>query len=110
MRKAGATPAELNAYLNQNDQYRAQYRREADSSEICCGQVAGLISDVRGAGDVVRDVAESISTCFEELKHQLDDAFGYGDKKWLTLNCRLPCSQIRLLILHLQAHRQDRAG
>jgi enoyl-[acyl-carrier protein] reductase II len=73
MRQAGATPLELNAYLNEHDQYQSQYMGQANEAEICCGQVAGLISEVHDAGEVMRDVVENISSCFEGLKQKLVD-------------------------------------
>ena len=66
LRESGATPLELNAYLNQHDQYRAQYLGQADKAEICCGQVAGQISGIPGAGEVVQDVVENINNCLEK--------------------------------------------
>ena len=75
MRAAGADSAELNTYLNEHSQYRAQQLGEADESEICCGQVAGLISEVQSAGDVMNDVVANISTRFEDLKRKVADFF-----------------------------------
>jgi enoyl-[acyl-carrier protein] reductase II len=73
IKKPGVTTAEVNNYLNEHSQYRAQHLGEADNAEICCGQVAGLIPEVKGAGEVMNDVVESISTRFEELKRRLAD-------------------------------------
>jgi NAD(P)H-dependent flavin oxidoreductase YrpB (nitropropane dioxygenase family) len=75
MRTAGAGVVELNTYLNEHSQFRSQQLGEADESEICCGQVAGLISEVQTAGDVMNDVVESISTRFDELKRKVADFF-----------------------------------
>ena len=75
MRAAGAGAVELNTYLNEHSQFRSQQLGEADESEICCGQVAGLISEVQTAGDVMNDVVESISTRFDELKRKVADFF-----------------------------------
>ncbi|MBW2411147.1 MAG: nitronate monooxygenase [Deltaproteobacteria bacterium] len=75
MRAAGAGSVELNTYLNEHSQYRAQQLGEADESEICCGQVAGLISEVQSAGDVMNDVVVNISTRFEDLKRKVADFF-----------------------------------
>jgi enoyl-[acyl-carrier protein] reductase II len=75
MRAAGGTPEELNSYLNEHSQYRAQQLGEADEGEICCGQVAGLISEVQAAGEVMNDVVDNISTRFEELKRKVADFF-----------------------------------
>jgi enoyl-[acyl-carrier protein] reductase II len=71
MKLAGASPEELNNYLKQHSQYQAQQLGQADEAEICCGQVAGLITEVQSAGEVMNDVIENISGRFEELKHRL---------------------------------------
>jgi enoyl-[acyl-carrier protein] reductase II len=71
MKLAGAYPEELNNYLKQHSQYQAQQLGQADEAEICCGQVAGLITEVQSAGEVMNDVLENLSGRFEELKHRL---------------------------------------
>ena len=78
IRAAGATSEELNTYLNEHSQYRSQYLGEADEAEICCGQVAGLISEMQGAGEVMNNVVQNISALFEELKRKLSDFFESG--------------------------------
>ena len=75
MKNAGAGAEELNNYLNENGQYQSQYQGEADEAEICCGQVAGLISEVQSAGDVMSDVVGTIISRFEELKRKVNDFF-----------------------------------
>jgi enoyl-[acyl-carrier protein] reductase II len=73
MKLAGASPEELNNYLMQHTQYQAQQLGQADEAEICCGQVAGLITEVQSAGQVMNDVVENLNGRFEELKHRLAD-------------------------------------
>jgi enoyl-[acyl-carrier protein] reductase II len=75
LKKSGATSSELNAYLNRHDQYRSQYLGRAADAEICCGQVAGLISEVPGADEVMRDAVGNISLCFDKLKQKLAESF-----------------------------------
>ena len=75
MRAAGADSVELNSYLNEHSQFRAQQLGEADESEICCGQVAGLISEVPSAGDVMQEVVENINTRFEDLQRKMAEFF-----------------------------------
>ena len=75
LKNSGAASSELNAYLNRHDQYRAQYLGQAVEAEICCGQVAGLISGVPGTDEVIRDVVGNIANCFDRLKQKLDEAF-----------------------------------
>ena len=75
MKATGASPEELNNYLNEHSQYQAQNLGKADEAEICCGQVAGLITEVKSTGEVMNDIVENISSRFEELKHRLVDFF-----------------------------------
>ena len=44
-------------------------------AEICRGQVAGLITGVQGAVEVINDVAGTLGSRFEELKRKLDAFF-----------------------------------
>ena len=73
IKKTGASPEKLNNYLDAHSQYHAQHLGEADAAEICCGQVAGMITEVKGAGDVMNDVVENISACLADLKHRLTE-------------------------------------
>jgi len=73
MKAAGASPDELNNYLNEHSQYQAQNLGKEDEAEICCGQVAGLITEVKSASEVMGDIVGNISSRFEELKHRLAD-------------------------------------
>ncbi len=71
MREAGANPEELRAYLDRHSQYHAQHLGQADEGEICCGQVAGLIAEVKSAEEVMNDMVEGLLLRFEELKKRL---------------------------------------
>lgn len=75
MRAAGAKPEELNSYLDAHSQYHGQSLGQADSGEICCGQVAGLITEVNGAGAVMNDIVENIGGRLEELQQKSVDFF-----------------------------------
>lgn len=75
MKEAGATSIELKDFLNGHSQYHSQHLGKADDSEVCCGQVAGLIDDVKSAGEIVDDVVINISKRFEELKERLESLF-----------------------------------
>ena len=72
LKTAGATQQELNKYLSEHSQHHSQHLGDADSAEICCGQVAGLITEVQGAGDVIKEVVGDLGRRFEELKRKLD--------------------------------------
>lgn len=71
MRDAGASAEELNAYLNAHSQYRSQHLGEADSAEICCGQVAGLIDEIPSARDLMAALVADIDVRFGELRRRL---------------------------------------
>jgi NAD(P)H-dependent flavin oxidoreductase YrpB (nitropropane dioxygenase family) len=73
MKAAGATPQELNDFLDEHSQYRAQHLGDAEDAEICCGQAVGLIKGVDGAQEVVREIAGSMNSRFEELRQKLAD-------------------------------------
>ena len=75
LKKGGVESGDVNNYLDQHSQYRSQHLGEADVAEICCGQVAGLITEVKNAGDVMNDVVESLGPRFEELKRKVADFF-----------------------------------
>jgi enoyl-[acyl-carrier protein] reductase II len=75
MRNTGASPEDLDRYLNIHSQYQAQHLGKADAAEICCGQVAGLITDIHGAGEVMRELVQSITTRFAELKQRVGEVF-----------------------------------
>ena len=72
MKQAGAGNSELAAFLGGHSQYHSQHLGRADDSEVCCGQVAGLIDELKSAGEVVDDIATNISKYFEALKQRLE--------------------------------------
>jgi enoyl-[acyl-carrier protein] reductase II len=71
MKQAGASKRDLSAFLDSHSQYHSQHLGRAADSEICCGQVAGLIDELTSAGQVVDDIVGNISKRFEELKQTL---------------------------------------
>ena len=71
MKQAGAGDRELGDYLNAHSQYHSQHLGRADEAEICCGQVAGLIDSVTGAGEVMNAVVGNLGKRLEELKKRL---------------------------------------
>jgi NAD(P)H-dependent flavin oxidoreductase YrpB (nitropropane dioxygenase family) len=74
MKAAGTSPEELAEFV-EHAQFRAQHLGEADEAEICCGQVAGLISEMKGAEEVMSEVVASIGPRFAELQRKLGDFF-----------------------------------
>ena len=75
MRTAGARPEELGAYLQEHSQYHSQYLGQADEAEICCGQVAGLITEVQPAADVMNHLVRDIKDRFQALEQMLSASF-----------------------------------
>ena len=71
MRKAGATAAELRAFLAEHSQYPAQRLGDVENGEVCCGQAAGLIGSAPGAAEVVEGIIRNLSSVLEELKRKL---------------------------------------
>lgn len=71
MRTTGASPQELNDYLNAHSQYYSQHLGEVEDAEICCGQVAGLIDGVKGARETIEDIAKDINARFKDLKKKM---------------------------------------
>ena len=73
MKMSGAEPEELRNYLGEHSQYRGQHLGDAAEGEICCGQIAGLITEVIPASAIMDEITGNIGSRFEELKHKLAD-------------------------------------
>lgn len=73
MKMSGAAPEELRDYLDEHSQYRGQHLGDAAEGEICCGQVAGLITEVNSAKEVMDEIIGNIGSRFEALKRKLAD-------------------------------------
>ena len=73
MKHAGASPEELDDYLDNHSQYHAQHLGRAAESEICCGQIAGLIDEVKGAGNIVSEIVDDIAHRLDALKSQIEN-------------------------------------
>ena len=71
MKQSGADSDELNNYLNDHSQFHAQHLGMAEDAEICCGQIAGLIPGIQGAGEVVEEISGQIQARFETLRERL---------------------------------------
>lgn len=72
MKRSGAESEELREYLSEHSQYRAQHLGDAAEGEIGCGQIAGMITELVSASDVMDDLVGNIGSRFKELKHKLD--------------------------------------
>ena len=75
LREKGAGPEALNEYLQAHSQYHSQYLGQADEAEICCGQVAGIITDIPLAGEVVDVLVRNVKKGFEDLNEQIRHYF-----------------------------------
>ena len=73
MKAAGASSEELNDYVNEHSQYHAQVPGDAEGAEICCGQVAGLITGVESAAEVIEGIVNTMQSYLDGLKHRLTD-------------------------------------
>ena len=71
MKEAGATRADLKGFLSGHSQYHAQSLGDVEGSEICCGQVAGLISRMARAVDIIRAVTKGARASYKELGNKL---------------------------------------
>jgi NAD(P)H-dependent flavin oxidoreductase YrpB (nitropropane dioxygenase family) len=71
MKAGGASQKELNEFLSVHSQYQSQHLGDSEGAEICCGQVAGLISGVEPASEVIQSIVHNIGSCFDELKGKL---------------------------------------
>jgi enoyl-[acyl-carrier protein] reductase II len=70
---SGESMEAVKQYLDQHSQYHSQLLGEADSAELCCGQGAGMISDIPDAGELVARIVKDIATRFEELEKRLKE-------------------------------------
>lgn len=69
MEARGAAPSEIVSWIGSMRAYRALLEGDVTAGEAFCGQIAGLVRELKGAGDVVRDVAAQA----EELLKRLAD-------------------------------------
>jgi NAD(P)H-dependent flavin oxidoreductase YrpB (nitropropane dioxygenase family) len=73
MKAAGAPFEELNNFLNEHSQYRAQHLGDAEDAEVCCGQVAGLITNAPTAGEVIAGIVKRMKSLLEEIEQKVVD-------------------------------------
>ena len=71
MKAKGTSPHDLEEFLVGHSQYHAQVLGDAEHSEVCCGQVAGIIGKVQSAGDIIEEIVKGIRTFQGELTHKL---------------------------------------
>ncbi len=71
MKEAGASAKELNDFINEFTQYRSQVLGDVENSEVSCGQVAGLITGVVSAAEVIQDIVNGLPSLLDELKHKI---------------------------------------
>ncbi|MBI4297923.1 MAG: nitronate monooxygenase [Chloroflexi bacterium] len=71
MKAAGTSPKELNDFISEHSQYRAQVLGDFDGSEVFCGQSAGLMRSVLSAAQVVQEMMEGVHPTLEALQGKL---------------------------------------
>ena len=71
MREAGASAEELSNFTNESSQFRSQVLGDVENSELSSGQVAGLITGVISAAEVIQGIINGIPSLFEELEHKI---------------------------------------
>lgn len=71
MREAGASSKEVKDFIYEHSQYVAEVLGDAEGSEICCGQVAGLITGVLSAAEVIQNIVNRVPSLVEELQRKL---------------------------------------
>ena len=71
MREAGASAEELNDFINEFSQFRSQVLGDVENSEVSSGQVAGLITGVISAAEVIQGIVNGIPSLFDELRTKL---------------------------------------
>ena len=70
LKEAGVSDQELFQF-SLGAQYHAQHLGETEDGEICCGQVAGLIDEIEGAGDVIKNIEKNIPQLFNDVKEKI---------------------------------------
>ncbi|MFW6334553.1 MAG: NAD(P)H-dependent flavin oxidoreductase [Desulfosalsimonas sp.] len=75
MQKSGSSTEELLEYLNNYGQYQAQHLGQADTAEICCGQAAGLITDIPSAAELMESMVKDLKNRFAELEDKVKTFF-----------------------------------
>jgi NAD(P)H-dependent flavin oxidoreductase YrpB (nitropropane dioxygenase family) len=73
MRAGGASFEELTAFLDEHSQYRAQHLGDVEDAEICCGQVAGMITGVPSAGEVIDGIVQRMKSLIGEVERKVTD-------------------------------------
>lgn len=71
MKETGAAFKDLKGFLAEHSQYRAQSLGDVEGSEICCGQVAGLIPRVERAADIIHAITTGARASYKELGNKL---------------------------------------
>ncbi|MFW6271618.1 MAG: NAD(P)H-dependent flavin oxidoreductase [Desulfosalsimonas sp.] len=71
LQKSGAPAEELFKYLNEHGQYHSQHLGRAEDSELCCGQIAGLIHDIPSAAELIASMVSDLKNRFADLEKQV---------------------------------------
>jgi NAD(P)H-dependent flavin oxidoreductase YrpB (nitropropane dioxygenase family) len=71
LQEAGDRAAEL-MELTKGAQFRAQHLGEAEDAEICCGQGAGLIDAIGGAGEVIESITGNLRKRLDQVRDRME--------------------------------------
>lgn len=71
MKGEGLSEKELEKFIKEHSEYHAQVQGDYQESEVFCGQVAGLIKNVIGAGEVIEDIISNLSFSIENLQKKI---------------------------------------
>ncbi len=70
--QAGNAQVEL-MELMKGSQFRAQHLGQAEDSEICCGQGAGLIESIGGAGEVIETITGGLADLLNQIRDRVHE-------------------------------------
>jgi NAD(P)H-dependent flavin oxidoreductase YrpB (nitropropane dioxygenase family) len=71
MKESGASAEELSNFINEFSQFRSQVLGDVENSEVASGQVAGLITGVIGAAEVIQGIVNEIPSLLEGLGRKI---------------------------------------
>ncbi len=70
LKREGASSEQLELQTRRG-QYQAQVLGDAEGSEICCGQVAGMIDSIPTVAELIQKIVSEVPACLEEAKYKL---------------------------------------
>jgi NAD(P)H-dependent flavin oxidoreductase YrpB (nitropropane dioxygenase family) len=71
MQQTGASPEEIEKFLNEHTMHRGIVQGDIDEGELPCGQGAGIIHGLKSASEVVETLVSEISLVMDGLTQKL---------------------------------------